>query len=175
MSSVNEISIRIRYGEEFVEQVENGDADPYTGVKIKADNLFLYGASDRWSKNWVVYLLNSFLESLSTVMNGEKEVVTNHNGPSYFVFEPHSEREVQFTNALTYEGIDDPDKRLSSTESIVIDKIELISEFIDTGEKLYLKIIEINPELEEHNDIILLEKNIEKGRSILSESKQHKS
>lgn len=168
MTSTDDISICIQYDEDFVDQIEDGEADPYTGIKIRANGNYLYGTPDRCPKNWVTYLLNAFTESLPGVIDDEKEVITNHNGPSYFVFEPHSEMAVQFTHVLTYDGIDDPEERLSSTESVIVRKEELIEELVQTGEQLHEKILEINPDLKRRNDVELLRSNLEVAQKILS-------
>lgn len=167
--STDDIDITIQYGGQFTEQINNGEPDAYTGIKISVGDIYLYGSADRWPRNWVVYLVNAFLEATPAVISDEKEIVTNHNGPSYFVFEPYSDTAVQLVHVLTYEGIDDPDERRPFTDDAIIEKRQLLEELVETGDELHDRILEINPGLASHDDIELLESNLEVGRRQLAE------
>lgn len=156
--------ISIQYGDKFRETVADGTADPYTGIRLVAGDVYLYGNTDRWPKNWVTYIANSLLESLPPIADGEKSVITNHNGPSYLVLEPQSETSVQFTHVFRQEGVKEPSERLQDAPSASIELHSLIEESIRSGEELRDEIVEIRPDLDSHEDLQLLSSNIERAK-----------
>ncbi|WP_255192078.1 hypothetical protein [Natronobeatus ordinarius] len=162
---MTKFEIEINYGDEFCTAVTDGTADPYTGIRIHVDDSYLYGASDRVPKNWVTYIVNSLLESVPEIVNGKKAVITNHNGPSYFVLEPEDNTKTRITNVLQYEGIDDPDQRLPEAKSAVVETRSVIEESIRTGEELVDQIMKYNPDLTDHTDIQLLRSNLDDART----------
>ncbi|MEY7849047.1 hypothetical protein AB7C87_07555 [Natrarchaeobius sp. A-rgal3] len=161
---MDKFKIDIDYGDEFRTSVTDGSADPYTGIRIVANDTYLYGTTDRWPKNWVVYIVNSLLEACSQLVDNDKVVITNHNGPSYFVLEPEGHSKIRVTNVLQYDGIDDPSQRLPEAESDVVKTSSIIDESIRTGEELLEQITDCNPELTDDSDIELLRTNLEDAR-----------
>ncbi|MFC7074585.1 hypothetical protein ACFQJ7_08710 [Halovenus rubra] len=162
-----EMLIEIQYGDEFTTQVEDGESDPYVGMRILAQDSYIYGSDNRVPKNWVTYLLNSLLESISDVVNTEKAVITNQNGPSYFVIEPLNETEVSIANVLTYDGIDDQEERLPTTDSVTISTEAYITEIIRASKELYKRIVSANPNLTDSRNIKLLEGNLSQAKDTL--------
>ena len=64
MMTIEEFTIAIDYDDEFCTGVTDGDANPYTRIRIAAGDTYLYGTADRWPKNWVTYIVNSLLETI---------------------------------------------------------------------------------------------------------------
>lgn len=158
--------IAINYGDEFRTAVTEGDADPYIRIRMVAGDTYLYGTADRWPKNWVTYIVNSLLETIPLIADGKKSVVTNHNGPSYFVLEPEDDSTVRITHVLRYEGVNDPNQRLPEAKEAVIKISSVAEESIQAGEELLDRIEACNPELTDHSDIQLLRSNLNEARAV---------
>lgn len=166
-NTMDEFTIAVEYGETFREEViDENNADPYSRITIKSCDEYLYGSSNRAPKNWVTYLINSFLETVQPVVDGKKDVVTNHNGPSYFVLEPEGESAVRCTHVLRQEGIDDPAERLPEAKSTNISIESYVNELVSVGETHLKQLLELNPQLEDDGDVRHLRSNIETAKSI---------
>jgi len=165
----SEFQIEIADDDSFVEAVREGTADPYTGIRIVSGDRYLYGSEDRWPENWVTHLTNSFLETIPDLADGERTVVTNHNGPSYFVFEPTSDGAIHVTHVFSKEAVDDPDRRTDSMPAATITFSSFASTIIDLGRALHERIVTINVTIASEDDLRRLAKNVDTATSILDE------
>lgn len=164
-----DFTIEVTDAASLEESVREDTADPYTGIRIRSNDSYLYGSEDRWPKNWTTYFVSSLLEIVPEIASGEKAMVANHNGPSYFVFEPAGEGSVEITHVFSREAVDDPEERSEQMPITSVSLSTYIETIISLGISYQERLLSINPSLKSHEDIRLLSRNTEEAEAVLSE------
>lgn len=164
----SEFTIEVANPATFEASVREGTVDPYAGIRIKSSDTYLYGGEDRWPNNWITYIVNSLLEIAPEIVAGKQAVVANHNGPSYFVFEPTAEEFVEITHVFSREGVDDPEARSAQAPTSTVPLSTCIETIVKFGTAYREELLSINPSLESHEDVQLLSKNIAEAEAVLS-------
>lgn len=148
------VSIELRYDSDFRQSViERNRSDPLTGMKIKVDDTYVFGDEEHVNSDYMSTNLTVQLEAVEKILADEKASIEFANGPMWLVFEPHDEETVKVTGCSTFEGVHDPEQRLSADTTAVVSKTAWVGELIRTAEQFYEKVVDLNPDLE--NDQIL--------------------
>ncbi|MFC4249503.1 hypothetical protein ACFOZ7_21650 [Natribaculum luteum] len=155
------IKIEFRDDDEFRASIKNGNPDPIGGVRISANDRYLVGNADEYLPTWVSDFVFRIVDSSIAVLDGERQTVINHNGPSYLVLNPVDETTVELSHRLIWEAVENPDEYPELVNTATTTTDEFISAVERAGSQLVECLTEYNPQLEETDTISEMEDALE--------------
>jgi hypothetical protein len=149
--SEEKLNYDVEYGEEFREQVLQGDVNPLCGLRITVENEDLAGApnGEYHIDDYLFYHFRKVASSVLDVLEGERREVQLYNVADYLVFEP--------TNGYVFVSLQSPQQlEANRGDSPVGPKIskEGLSEGIsDAVEEFHSSVVEVNSSLSDNEHL----------------------
>lgn len=163
--SNEEFEYRIQYGGSFQKQVRDGNPNPLLGIKIIVNGNDLTGApADReeyYTKDYMNYNLANILRQLPGLADGEQLQIKFYEQSRDLILSPtNDEVDIGFISGYKFEEGKTPEYERTS-------KSGLITEFIQTAEEFRERIIQTNPDLDNHEEVTNLVEAIEEAKASL--------
>lgn len=163
----------VEYNEQFTKQVERGEPNPLAGLTLQAGNYDLTGAPEDqfYIDDYMFFNLRKLLGAVESVVDGEQQELTFYNTPVDLVLNPDDD--TVCVSLLNVRG------RRENNEipegGVPISKASLIAGLVDAAEEFHGNIVEINPDLEDSEQMQTLRERIENAKQILREVSEEDS
>lgn len=147
------MKINIAYDDHFEKEVaENGNPDPIGRIEIVGTD---QSGEERSLDmgDWMCNTVTRLLDASKAFLEGEKYVITDHNGPTYLVFEPRESSLVDISHCIFLEHVEQPEERLPYEETITVSKQDYIASTIQAGKEYIEEVTRYNPILKESGDL----------------------
>ena len=147
------MKIIITYDNHFEKEViKNGNPDPIGLIEIV--NIDQSGEEHSLDmRDWMCATVTRLLDASEAILEGEKFVITDHNGPTYLVFEPHDNSLVNITHCIFLEHVDQPEERLPYEETITVSRQDYLESTIQAGKEYIEKVTKFDPTLEKSAEL----------------------
>lgn len=157
----------IDYDEQFEEQVESGDPNPLADLTIKVGEYDLTGASDSrfYLDDYLYFNLRKQLDAVEDVIAGNRRELTFYSIPDDLILNP--EDDIVYVSLLNSRG-----KRKNDAvpqDGVPVKKETFVTALIKTAEEFHQKVTQINPELEDSEQMQSLCEYIENVEQMLEE------
>ncbi|WP_143117677.1 hypothetical protein [Halomicrobium zhouii] len=147
-------SISFHIDREYQRLVEkNQSPDTWLGTSIRVGDTFVVGDEKSGPKGSGCGVVLQLLESVRSILEGERYIVEFENGPSWVVIEPQANGSVQITRSVTWEGTTNPDKRLEIDTSRIVTAQAWIQAVRKSAQQFHEAIIDEFPELADSDEM----------------------
>lgn len=163
----------VDYDERFEEQVESGDPNPLADLTIKVGEYDLTGATDgRFSLDDYVYFnLRKQLDAVEDVLAGERRELTFYSIPVELVLDPENDH----VSVLLLNSRGEVKNDAVPEGGVPVTKETFVAGLIDAAEGFHEKVVEINPDLEDSEQMQTLRDYIQNAKASLSELSEPES
>lgn len=160
----------VEYDEQFAEQVKRGQTNPLAGLTLRVGDYDLTGAPENqfYIDDYMFFNLRKLLGTVEGVVDGEQQVLTFYNIPVNLVLEPDAD--TVYVSLLNVHG--KRENKDVPEGGIPVSKASLIAGLVDAAEEFHEKVTQINPELEDSEQMQSLREYIENARQALSEQSE---
>lgn len=160
---IDTFDIAVRYDSELREQVESGSDDPLGWVDgVRAGEQSVIGGEDSdGMKEYLVSLFGGLLQSVPTVLDGERAVVRTGNGPVYLSFEPCEGNAVTVSVCYSTQSAHSPEAREAYEPSATVCTSAFVTEVIEIAAEFAEFALDMNPRLAEKSAYQGLREDIE--------------
>ncbi|NEU59205.1 hypothetical protein [Halorussus sp. MSC15.2] len=122
-------------------------------MKIRAGDTAISGPEKGYTGVYLLNFLGEALDAVKKIRQDEKKIIMTGDGPTYIVFESKNENEVVFAKCFTKSGAEESEERLSIEPEVVVSKQALIEEILRFSTEAINKIISLDPNVTNHNQI----------------------
>ncbi|NEU59206.1 hypothetical protein [Halorussus sp. MSC15.2] len=163
----NMFELVIDYDEQFHEQVQSGDPNPLADLTIRAGEYDLTGASgDRfYLDDYVYFNLRKQLDAIESILAGNRNELTFYNIPNDLILDP--ENATIFVSLVKSSG--EPKNDAVPEDGVPITMRAFIEGVVNAAEEFHEKVIEVNPDLEDSEQMRTLRDLIQNAKEKLSD------
>ncbi|MFA9428152.1 hypothetical protein [Natronorubrum sp. A-ect3] len=148
------VTIKFHYDQRYRQRIiDDAEPDSWIQTSISIDGTDLYGETYSRVTGFACGIVISLLESVVAAQSTERTIIEFENGPSWLTVDPIDETTVELAACHTYSGAKDPNERLD------VDRVQLVQRsawrdaVVTHAHDFIEEIIDLNPELDEHEVI----------------------
>lgn len=163
MSDDPDIEFELVLDQHFESRVVGGDANPLVDARIRVDSKYVLGSETTYAGDYMTGHLIDELNALLGVHRGEAQTVEFSDGPLFLVLFPASDDRVTLVGCYDVKGTTPTDTIAEATVSIS----SWAQTIIETTELYYERMLALNPDLKNNDDLNLLSSELESTVSAL--------
>lgn len=163
----NDFELIVEYDEQFVEQVKRGQTNPLAGLTLRVGDYDLTGApEDQFHiDDYILFNLRKLLGAVEAVIDGQQQELTFYNIPVDLVLDPSDD--AVYVSLLNVHGKRENDD--VPEDGIPVSRASLVAGLVDAAKEFHQKVTQINPELEDSEQMQSLCDHIENAQQMLGE------